>query len=187
MSFSDGLSDSVASSVFSTGTSTGYLGTSSGLFSFSGTSTSRLIPTGNAINVGSINGIFVSGTTVYTATSSGLSIGTVSGSTWSGTDHSVASIGMSAILCVFVDSGGTIYLGTATGMAYSTNSGSTWNLVSFPTSVNSIAVATAANETCIFAATPLGLYIYASGNSTVSQGWQRVFSGYPVNKVYVTP
>ena len=92
---------------------------------------------------------------------------------------------MGNVLCVYVDSSNNLYLGTSTGVVYQPASGQGWTQT-LGTPVTSITAAVAGGETSIYAATPQGLFIYTSGTSTVSQGWQVIFQGYPVNKVYVT-
>ncbi len=183
-SFTDVGGDSNVLSLASYSTSLVFVGTSSGLYSTNGTATPVAVAVSpKPLYSAAINGLLGGTSSAYAATSLGFS--SYNGSSW--TDVSAAAIGLGTPLCVtFANSPtATVYLGTSLGMALSSNNGSTWptkNQVNMGTSVTSIAVATAGGDTCIYAATPQGLYVYSYGQ----QSWSLVFSGFPVNKVVVT-
>ena len=156
-----------------------YVGTGSDLLSSDGTGSPAA--TGGSLSA-TVKGIYSdsSGTTVYVATSLGFSYSTSSGSGWS-TNVTAGTIGVGTPQCVWV-SGGTIYLGTSLGVAVSSDNGTTWSISNLQTSVTSISAATSNGVTCLYAATAQGLYVYSFSDKS----WTLAFSGYPVNKVFVT-
>ena len=73
-----------------------------------------------------VQGVYVSGSTIYAATNGGLSVSVDNGSTWK--DYTTANgLGDNNVNGVFADaSGNTIYAATSGGLSISTDAGKTW-------------------------------------------------------------
>ena len=82
--------------------------------------------TTNGLGSNTVNGVYVSGSTVYAATTGGLSISTNGGSSFSNIIGDVTTgLGNSNVKGVFV-SAGTIYAATTSGLSISTNGGTSF-------------------------------------------------------------
>ena len=84
--------------------------------------TSTLVNSGLAS--GTVNGVFVTGTTIYAATNGGLSVSTNGGTSWTNytTTNGLASNFTNGVWA----SGSTIWVGTGSGVSESTDGGTTW-------------------------------------------------------------
>jgi BNR/Asp-box repeat. len=138
--------------------------------------------TANGLGSNDINGVAVSGSTIYAATWGGLSISTDGGSTWTNRSN-VNGLVSNSVKSVAV-LGSTIYAATDCGLAISKTGGSNWKNI---TTANGLASSTIncvlASGSNVYAATSKGLSVSTDGGSS----WiNYTTSGYPVNDIAVS-
>ncbi|MDR3707498.1 MAG: hypothetical protein P4L33_04300 [Capsulimonadaceae bacterium] len=94
--------------------------------------------TANGLGSNNVNAVTISGSTIYAATSGGVSVSTNNGSTW--TNYTTANGLPINNVAGVATSGSAVYATTAGGLSVSINGGKTWSNVVMPSGVGSNAL-----------------------------------------------
>ncbi|MEN9468859.1 MAG: hypothetical protein RL630_592, partial [Verrucomicrobiota bacterium] len=121
--------------------------------------------TANGLGSDTVYGVYASGSTIYAATSGGLSISTNSGTTFT---NYTSGLGNNYVAGVFA-SGSTIYAATLGGLSISTDGGTNFlNLTTFSGLGGDTVLGVYADDSTIYAATSGGLSISTDGGEYFS-------------------